>query len=80
MFGFIKKVCFFATMTFFSCNALKSVSVNNQDCKIRTKIRDINNNEPLFYPYSINVSKCSCSCINVNDPLQNHMFLMLLKT
>ena len=33
MFGFIKK-CFFATMTFFSCNALKSVSMNNKESKV----------------------------------------------
>ena len=34
MFEFIKK-CFFKAMTFFSCNALKCVSMNNQECKIR---------------------------------------------
>ena len=34
MFGFIKKT-FVVAMTFFSCNALKCVSMNNQECKIR---------------------------------------------
>ena len=73
MFGFLKK-CFFTGMTFFSYNVLnvtllKRVSVNNQECKIRTEIIDINNNEPLlFYPYSIEVNKCSGSCNNINDP------------
>ena len=33
-----------------------------------TNIIDINNNEPSFYPYSIEVSKCSGSCNNINDP------------
>ena len=56
MFGFLKKR-FFTTMTFFSCNALKYVSMNNQECKIRSKILDMNSNEPLFYPYSIEVNK-----------------------
>ena len=28
----------------------------------------INNNETLFYPYSIKVNKCSGSCNNINDP------------
>ena len=34
MFGFIKKV-FVVVMSFFRCNALKCVSINNQECKIR---------------------------------------------
>ena len=34
----------------------------------RPKILDINPNEPVFYPYSINVSKCSGSCNNIKDP------------
>ena len=72
MFGFIKTI-FFIAMTLFICsvinaNPLKYVSMNNQDCKIRTKIIDINNNEPLFYPNSIKVNKYSGSCNNINDP------------
>ena len=35
MFGFNKKI-FITAMTFFSCNALKSVSMNNQECKNKT--------------------------------------------
>ena len=55
-------------MFIFSCNALECVSMNNQECKIRTKIIDINNNEPTFYPFSISVNKRSGSCSNINDP------------
>ena len=67
---FIKRVFVVAT-TFFGCNLLnvnplKCFSINNQECKIRTKIIDINNNEPLFYPYSIEGNKCSSSC-DIND-------------
>ena len=51
MFGFLKK-CFYTAMTFFSCIALKCVPINNQECKIRSEIIDINNNELKFYPYS----------------------------
>ena len=52
MFGIIKKV-FFVTMTFFSfnplsVNSLEYVSINNQECKIRTKMIDISNNEPIL--------------------------------
>ena len=49
MFGFIKKV-FVVALSFFSCYALECVSMNNQECKIRTKVKDINDNEPSFYP------------------------------
>ena len=49
MFGFLKK-CFFIATTFFSCNALRCVSMNNQECKIRPVVMNINSNETLFYP------------------------------
>ena len=41
--------------------------MNNRECKIRSKIIDINSNKPTFYPYSVNINKCSGSCNNVND-------------
>ena len=55
-------------MAIFSCNALKCVSMNNQEFKIRAEIININSNEPLFYPYSILVNKRSGSCNNINNP------------
>ena len=42
--------------------------MKNQERRARPKIIDINNNEHVFYPYSIKVNKCSGSCSNVNDP------------
>ena len=51
-----------------SVNSLECASMNNQQCKARPKIIDINNNEPVFYPYSIKVNKCSGNCNNINDP------------
>ena len=59
---------FVVAMSFSSCNALKCVSMNNQECKIRSEIIGINSNAPTFYPYSINKNKCSGSCDNINDP------------
>ena len=72
MLGFIKQV-FFTAMAFFSCNplnlnSLECVSMNNQECKIRTRIIDINNNEPTFYPFSIKVNECGGYCNDINDP------------
>ena len=49
-------------------NYLEWVSRNNQKCKTRTKIIDVNNDEPVFYPESIKVNKCSGSCNNINEP------------
>ena len=49
-------------------NSLECASINNQECKARPKIIDVNNNEPVFYPYSIKVNKCSVSCGSINNP------------
>ena len=59
---------FVVTMSFFICNALKCVSLNNSECKKISKIIDINSNKSSFYPYSILVNKWSGSCKNINDP------------
>ena len=67
MFKFIKKV-FVVVISFFSCNTLECVSMNNLEYKIRAEIININSKEPLFYPYSVNINKCSGSCNNINDP------------
>ena len=72
MFAFIKK-CFFPAITFFSynvlnVNSLKCVSMNNKKCKIKSKIVNVNANEPVFYPYSITINKCKSSCNTINDP------------
>ena len=58
MFGFIKK-CFFTAITFFNLlnvNSLECVSMNNQECKIRTEIINLNTDEPMFYPYSFKIN------------------------
>ena len=42
--------------------------MNNEECKIRSEIIIVNTNEPMFYPYSITISKCKGSCNSINDP------------
>ena len=64
---------FFTAMTFFSFNVsnlnfLECVSINNQECKIRSEIKNVSTNEPMFYPYSITINKCKGSCNTINDP------------
>ena len=70
---FIKNVFFTSSMKFFNfnlsnVNSLESVSMNNQESKIRTEIFNLNTNEPMFYPYSIKINKCKGSCNIINDP------------
>ena len=48
-------------------NSLECVSMNNQECKIRTEIINLNTNELIFYPYSIKINKCKGSCNTIND-------------
>ena len=36
----------------------------------RPKIIEMNKNEPVFYPSSIKVNKCSGGCNNINDPME----------
>ena len=72
MLRFIKK-WFFTAMTFINFNIsnvslLECFSMNNQDCKIRTEITNLNTNEPMFYPYSIKINRGKGSCNTINDP------------
>ena len=71
MLKFIKQI-FVSTLMFFgslsSVNPLKCISMNNQKCKVRPEIINVNSNESLFYRFSIKTSKCSGSCNNINDP------------
>ena len=69
IFSFVKRV-FVLGLTVLSSSirdALNCVSMTNQECKIRPKIVGINSNNPVFYPFSIKVNKCSGNCNN-NDP------------
>ena len=71
MFGFIKQIFISALMYFSnlsSVNSLECISMKNQECKVRPEIVDINSNNPIFYPFSINVNKCNGNCNNINDP------------
>ena len=51
-------VSFFNIVT---AKSLECISKINQKCMSKPKIIDINANEPVFYPYSISINKCSGS-------------------
>ena len=72
MFKFLKRT-FFSTIMLYNCNlsnvnSLECISMNNQECKVRPEIVNINSNEPVFYPFSAKTSKCSGICNNINNP------------
>ena len=78
MFGFIKKMSvvvmlFFSYYSFFQflVTSLKDVSMNNQECKIREKVININSIEPAVILLTV---------ILLIIHVQNYGFLMLLKT
>ena len=75
MFEFAKQI-FISAMMFFACNlpspnSLKCISMNNQECKVKPQIVNVNSDEPVFFPFSIKISKCSGSCNNINNPYAN---------
>ena len=76
IFGFVKKL-FFLGLTilsgFASANSLNKVplsciSMENQECKTRPQVVNVNRDEPVFFPFSIKTSKCNGSCNNINYP------------
>ena len=66
------KKCFFIGLTilssFTSVNSSSCISMNNQACKARLEIINVNNNNPVFYPLSNKTSKCSGNGNNINHP------------
>ena len=51
---------------FTNVNSLSYVSVINQECKTRREV--INGDVPVFFRFSIETSKCTGSCNNINYP------------
>ena len=81
MFKFVKET-FILAMMFFSSNLpstnlLSCISVNNQACKERPQVVNVNSNNPIFYPFSIKISKCSGNCNNIIIHMQKLAFLIL---
>ena len=71
IFEFIKKV-FFGGSTilsgFTNAHSLSCISMKNQERKTRPQVVNVNGDEPVFFPISIETSKCSGTCNNINFP------------
>ena len=55
MFEFINRM-FVSAMMFYGCNLssvnpLECISMNNQECKVRPQIVNVNSDEPVFDPF-----------------------------
>ena len=76
IFRFVKEVFFlgltilsnFRNVTLLSATPLNCISMKNQECKTRPQVININSNNPIFYPFSIKINKCSGNCNNINNP------------
>ena len=47
--------------------------MNNQPCKARPEIINVNSTNPVFYPFSVKTSKYSGNCNSINDPYAKNM-------
>ena len=74
MFVFIKKILCIGSLflsSLVSATPLSCISIKNQECKVRHQIVDINSNNPIFYPFSVKINKCSGSCNNIDNSYPN---------
>ena len=51
--------------------------MKNQECKSTPQVVNVNSNNPIFYPFSIKMSKCSGNCNNINNPYAKILVLIL---
>ena len=88
IFRFVRKA-FFVGLTilssFTNANSLNAIplsciSMNNQECKTRPQTVNVNGDEPVFFPFSIETSNCSGSCNDINYPYQNICVPDVVKT
>ena len=76
MFRFVKKLFFIGltiSLDFTNANSLNAIplsciSMNNQECKTRPQVVNVNGDESVFFPFRIETSKCSGSSDNINYP------------
>ena len=63
--------------------------MNNQERKTRPQFINVNGDEPVFFPFNIETSKCSGSCNNINslctnicvsDVVKNKVFNLMSRT
>ena len=61
MFGFFSKI-FIVLLSFIGSLATKCMSLNNEQCKTRPTLIDLNPVEFNYYQFMISLDKCNGSC------------------
>ena len=56
------------SLSFTNAIPLLCISIRNQECKTRLQVINVNGDEPVFFPFSIETSKCSGSRNNIKYP------------
>ena len=81
IFRFVKKV-FFVGLTilsgFTNANSFNAIPwscilMNNQERKTRQQVINVNGDEPVFFPFSVETSKCSGSFNNIDYPYAKNL-------
>ena len=82
MFAFIKKnyigSLFLSSLV--STTLLSCISIKNQECKVRPEIINVNSNNPIFYPFSINNPYAKICVPDVIKDLNVKIFNLMSKT
>ena len=69
IFSFVKKdFVLGVTVLLNFTNVLDCVLMKNQECKVKSEIISNNSNNPIFYPFSVKINRCSSNYNNINDP------------
>ena len=82
MFVFIKKIFYIGSLflsSLVSTTPLSCISIKNQECKVRRQIINVNSNNPIFYPFSIKINKCSGNCNDINNQYAKICFPNVIK-
>ena len=85
IFGFAKKVFFvglkilsgFTNANSLNAIPLSCISIKNQKCKTRPPVINVNGDEPVFFPFSIETSKSLVVVIILTIHMQKFVFLTL---
>ena len=82
IFGFVKKV-FFVGLTilssFTNANSLSCISMNNQECKTRQQVINVNGDEPVFFHLVLRQANAVVVVIILTIHMQKFVFLILSK-
>ena len=82
IFRFVKKVFFIGLSilsNFTNADSLSCISMKNQECKTRSQVINVNGDEPVFFPFSIETSNCNGTCNNINYPYAKICALDIIK-